>query len=237
MCIRWQSATRVAHLCCLQSCHLKGSLWLFLFLPSFTLFRKCCLSHWESAGNEWLPLSASGVSIWGNGTTHKGRLGSGREPLVSLNVGLWETDPRAASAWLMSGSNQVSPLFGHVITPGILTALLSVLKYQAGLWSYFKDEVSHPLLCYCVLAQGIRYTQQNSFKSKWDVAQQGFELISVKASLFLTLPTLFTLGDASHTCDHHWATEKGWSDWKINLERRSQANLSSGSSLNSLLGC
>ena len=91
MCVHQQSATRVAHLCYLQSCHLKGSLWLFLFLPSFTLFGKCCLSHWESAGNEWVPLSTSGVSIWDNGTTHKARLGSGGEPLVSLTVGLWET--------------------------------------------------------------------------------------------------------------------------------------------------
>jgi len=34
--------------------------------------------------------------------------------------------------------HQVFPLFGHVITPGVLTALHSVLKYQAGLWFYLE---------------------------------------------------------------------------------------------------
>lgn len=166
MCVCGQSATRVAHLCCLQSCHLKGSLWLILFLPSFTLFGKCCLSHWESAGNWWLPLSTSGVSIWDNGTTHKARLESRGEPLVSLNVGLWDTWSKGclclANEWLEPG---VPPLW-LCDNSGGLSALHSVLKYQEVLWSYLKAEVSHPLLCYWVLAQGICYTQQNSFQEQ-----------------------------------------------------------------------
>lgn len=109
---------RPPYVCTLAECYQGRSPLLFaelspegkslaVSLPSFPLFGKCCLSHWGSAGDKWLPLSTSGVSTWGNGTTQQGRLGTGGGPLVSLTVGLWETQSKGclclANEWIEPG--------------------------------------------------------------------------------------------------------------------------------------
>lgn len=115
---------RLLHVCVSAECYQGRSPLLFaelspegkslaVSLPSFPLFGKCCLSRWGSAGNEWLPLSTSGVSTWGDGTTRKGRLGTGHGPLVSLTVGLWETQSKGclcvANEWIEPGVPSLWP--------------------------------------------------------------------------------------------------------------------------------
>ena len=179
---------------------------------------------WAQVSGAVVPLTKAG---WGAEVS----------PWFLYLLGCGRPDSGAASAWLMTGLNQMSPHFDHAITPGILAALHSVLKYQAGRWSCLEHEVSCPLLCCWVLAQGILNTQQNSFKSTWDIAQQGFELIFAKAPLFLTLPTPLSRGPLAYM----WPPVSWWKradlTEKLTWRWNHRQYLSSGSSLNSLLHC